>query len=221
MVMFDAGLTHEQMVGAYLGVFRTLIIAEVAGEISLSNSYEWLHPVCVADDETGYVDVLDRLKAIGKKASAVEGSLNANVMLGHLRDDRLCEENYLVAILTDPLYSVRLPSQEKVPVAGLSHPGVGAVLTVNDSQTLTREEDAAHTEILVSHELGHAFGLIPASRTAGVALNELYGMHCARSTCVMYSGIYDKMACHAIVRERLFCPRCVVGMLDFFLEESI
>lgn len=206
------GIKFHQIQGMCRGIVRTLQYAGVRDVLSWVMPSEWRQ--VYGTEGVQYASPLDWCLEIGRVESIRDGYLNGDAMIRCMNQSPLSDWYSIVA--TDwPVYSVR-DSGNIVEAAGLASAGKGCVLTVHNSTAKTDQDQADYCEFLVSHELGHAFGLLPNDRETDVTKHTDYGKHCARR-CTMRLGSNMKLAIRDALKLELFCELCRADLPKHFI----
>ena len=179
------------------------------GTLSEFKSVEW------------YVEKSDRIDNSSRRRSdLIETRLNASTVLSLLEVEPCRKpevggkDHYDVFLTERSMYS---GSKNNNFVIGVAKPEIGTVMTTDKFQSLN---DRVKYECIVTetiHEMGHAFGLIPADRKENVEMS--LGKHCT-NTCVMRQGLSLPDDWIKFTNDRIeygsLCERCEEDLYNFF-----
>lgn len=206
----DITIAHRK--GFSLGVKDTLRISGVSNYISTLNARYWMKPYNFVGKIYG--SPLDFFLERGKFQSVVRGFLNADTILGCFQFTTF-SSYYPIVFVKEQLYINRAGIM--LEVAGLAQSGIGCVISVYGANQLKTEyEQVDYTRFLISHEIGHIFGLVANDRADFFVDDQYYGRHCANQ-CVMMVNIDEKMQIRDILRKQLFCEQCEAELIRNFI----
>jgi len=216
-VMIQEGMLDDERIAILEGASEMI---RLTGEgIDLADLGVWRQGEYVNSDGS-----LEPYKSVnwyvqrGRERSIRNSQLNADAMLSALEhepwknSEKGGKAHYDILAVFDDMYA-----GGSLFVIGYGRPGVGAVISINRFKGLNKKQRIECIKTGTMHELGHAFGLVPDSRTEDFEYS--LGKHCTNK-CVMRRGINVPRDWVRMSEDRLkygaLCERCADDLKSYF-----
>lgn len=213
-VMHDEDVTATEVMAVLDGLTQVMNVAKAPKQIEITNYGVWRTSGWLTSD--GYLT----------KWNSVDwyiGYVKERSRAGQLQGDKLIQLLYSEPWQDiKPHYDVLVTSHDLYAEGcsfciGLAIQGFGTVISTSRFRTLPPQQayDCIVTETM--HEVGHVFGLVPATRTTNVEMS--LGLHCT-NRCTMRQGLQVPHDWQAITADRLagheFCDACQHDLRAYF-----
>lgn len=212
-LMHQEGVDRVQVEAVLEATIRVLLVAGMENDIQIHNLGVWRNTNWKVNGSLTMWNSVDWYIEHAQQASPNNHQINAS--------------DLMTLLLTEPWnnkphYDIVITKEDMCFnganfVIGLAGEGIGTVVSTKRFEALSPEVQRECIVTETMHELGHVFGLIPATRTKDVESS--LGLHCT-NRCIMRQGLRVPDDWITITQDRLkgynFCPACREDLGRFF-----
>ncbi len=214
-VMKEKGISELEMKASLEGVQELLKLGNAEKLIGIEekgelNGKEYLDN----DGVTNNFRSIDWYLQKGRATSRNETQLNAGAILEYINEDVCTSGNthFDLLIVHSDMYSGNTEF-----VIGNALKGIGTIISISKFNSLSKKTRCECIKTQTMHEMGHVFGLLPATRKINFEYN--LGKHCTNK-CIMRQGLilpFDWIV-FTCDRKRFgaLCATCLGDLRDFF-----